>query len=79
GSSARASLARTARVLVAHAGPLQGGPALAPESPQDLTTTIEETSWGPVRRVNVPLRVGDIPEAWDYPASALGSSPARWR
>ena len=29
GSSARASLARTARVLVAHAGALQGGPALA--------------------------------------------------
>ena len=79
GSSARASLARTARVLVAHAGALQGGPALAPESPQDLTAAIEETSWGPVRRVNVPLRVGDIPQAWDYPASALGSSQASWR
>lgn len=79
GGSARASLARTAQVLVAHAGALLGGPALAPETPQDLTAAIEETSWGPVRRVNAPLRVGDIAQAWDYPASALGSSQPRWR
>ncbi len=79
GSSARASLARTARLLVAHAGQPEGEPGLAPETPQDLTAAIEQTSWGPVRRVNVPLHVGDIPEVWDYPASALGSSEARWR
>ena len=46
---------------------------------QDLTAAIEQTSWGPVRRVNVPLHVGDVPETWDYPASALGSSEATWR
>ncbi len=79
GSSARASLARTAQLLVAHAGQLQDGPGLAPETPQDLTTAIEQTSWGPARRVKVPLHVGDVPKAWDYPASALGSSQAQWR
>lgn len=79
GSSARASLARTAQLLVTHARQLQDGPGLAPETPQDLTAAIEQTSWGPVRRVNVPLHVGDVPETWDYPASALGSSEATWR
>lgn len=79
GSTTRASLARSAQLLVAHGGLLEGGPALAPESAADWSEQIEATAWGPVRRVKPPLRIADTPQSWDYPASALGSSEAAWR
>ncbi|CAB3695241.1 MAG: CoA transferase [Achromobacter sp.] len=79
GGSARASLARTAKLLVAHRGMLEGGPALAAETAADWSAAIEETSWGPARRVRPPMRIEGTPESWDYPASALGSSDATWR
>lgn len=79
GSTTRASLARNAQLLVAHGGLLEGGPALAPENEADWSARIEETAWGPARRVKPPLRIADTPQSWDYPASALGSSDASWR
>ncbi|WP_035181586.1 CoA transferase, partial [Achromobacter xylosoxidans] len=79
GGSTRASLARSAQLLITHGGMLEGGPALAPESEADWSTAIEETSWGPARRVKPPMWIEGTPESWDYPASALGSSEAAWR
>lgn len=79
GGSTRASLARSAQLLITHGGMLEGGPALAPESEADWSAAIEETSWGPARRVKPPMRIEGTPESWDYPASALGSSDAAWR
>lgn len=79
GSTTRASLARSAQLLVAHGGLLKRGPALAPESEADWSAQVEETSWGPARRVKPPLRIADTPQSWDDPASALGSSEAAWR
>ncbi len=79
GSTTRASLARSAQLLVTHGGLLEGGPALAPESDADWSAQVEATSWGPARRVKPPLRIADTPQSWDYPASALGTSDATWR
>lgn len=79
GSTTRASLARSAQVLVAHGGLLEGGPALAPESEADWSEQVEETAWGPVRRIKPPLRIADTPQSWEFPASALGSSEAAWQ
>ncbi|MGE4439682.1 CoA transferase [Achromobacter sp.] len=79
GSTTRASLARSAQLLVTHGGLLEGGPALAPESDADWSAQVEATSWGPARRIKPPLRIADTPQSWDYPASALGTSDATWR
>ena len=79
GNTTRASLARSAQLLVTHRGMLEGGPALAPETQADWSAATEETSWGPARRVRPPMWIEGTPESWDYPASALGSSDATWR
>ena len=76
GCSARASLARTAALLVG----LAAGPSrpLAPETPEDHAAAMEMTAWGPARRVNAPCGIGNAPMRWDLPASALGSALAAW-
>ncbi len=75
--SGRLSLARTACLLAATAReePYSG---LAPETPDDLDPAVEETAWGPARRVRFPLRIGGIEPGWRYPAGKLRSAPARW-
>lgn len=78
GATVRASLARTARLLVAHR---TGNPApapLAPETGADLAPRIEDTSWGPVRRVATPMSIAGTPVEWALPAMALGTATARW-
>ena len=77
GSRVRCSLARTARLFVddAHIScnkeslDLTGVP---------LSEEIEMTSWGPAKRVQVPLHIPETPVHWTSPAMALGTSPARW-
>jgi crotonobetainyl-CoA:carnitine CoA-transferase CaiB-like acyl-CoA transferase len=77
GLDARLSLARTARFLTdAQAAPATA--ALAPETPADLAPDIEPTSWGPARRLAPPVAIVGAPMRWDRPASALGTSQARW-
>jgi len=44
----------------------------------DFDSAIEATAWGPARRMKPPLVVEGSAMRWDYPASALGSSPPRW-
>lgn len=78
GSTARASLARTAKLLVD--GPVAGHDtgALAAETPADLCADIENTSWGPAQRLRPPMVIAGAPVRWDYPSGALGSSRPEW-
>ncbi len=74
--SARLSLARTACLLTGQ----ETTPTSKPieERAADIAPEIEDTSWGPAHRTQFPMAVGGIPARWNYPASALGSSPAEW-
>lgn len=78
GSSARASLARTAGLLGAYQLPENQG-AFEAVRLDDYSPSIEATDWGPARRLLSPIVVGDIPLAWDRPAMAIGHDKATWR
>jgi len=76
GCSVRASLARTAALLV---GLPPGQPVpLATETPDDLADGVETTSWGPARRLRAPGGVAGAAMRWDRPATALGTAAAAW-
>ena len=80
GSIARASLARTGALLMNTLKP--GGQLdepLAPETAADLAPTLEQTYWGPARRLHWPVEVTGVTMQWDQPAGLLGSSEATWR
>ena len=77
GCEARTSLARMAALLIDQ--PAAGiSELIAPENPSDLSEDIEETGWGPARRIKSPVVVDGAPMQWDLPASQLGSSEPRW-
>jgi crotonobetainyl-CoA:carnitine CoA-transferase CaiB-like acyl-CoA transferase len=74
---ARSSLARLAALLVA--GPAgDPGSTFPPESPEDFSPTIEQTSWGPARRALPPVGIEGAALRWDLPARTLGSDPPAW-
>lgn len=74
--TARASLARTAGLLTGMpVGPIE---PIGPETADDLMDGVEQTAWGPARRIQPPIRVAGAPMRWDRPAAALGSAPAAW-
>ena len=77
GGEARASLARTAALLVQGVAAADAAP-LQPETRADCTMPSEMTAWGRARRVNAPLEVAGAPMAWDLPAGPLGAAPAAW-
>jgi len=74
---ARMSLARTAKLLV-DAGQGGAAPPFAPETPEDLSTGVETTSWGPARRLKPPVDIPGTPLRWPLGARALGSDPPQW-
>ncbi|MBV9842919.1 MAG: CoA transferase [Sphingomonadaceae bacterium] len=76
--SARLSLARIAKLLTDHAGVADAGRALD-ETEADLAADLEETAWGPARRLRAPAEIAGAPMAWDCPASPLGSVEPGWR
>ena len=76
GGSARLSLARTAKLLIGH-GPGTSD-ALRAEDQQDQDVLVEQTSWGPAHRLQVPLRIEGTPLQWALPATELGTHRARW-
>ncbi|OKO67444.1 CAIB/BAIF family CoA transferase [Bradyrhizobium sp. NAS80.1] len=78
GSETRASLARTAWLLVSGGSQPTEATPLAPEQPTDWSEAIEHTGWGPARRVRPPASIEGIPMSWDLPAPKLGSSSATW-
>jgi hypothetical protein len=77
GHEARTSLARMAALLIDHA--CDAHEPIAPETPDDLSENIEETAWGPARRIKPPVIIDGAPLRWDLPASALGSSEPKWQ
>jgi crotonobetainyl-CoA:carnitine CoA-transferase CaiB-like acyl-CoA transferase len=76
GTSARASLARTATLLTSL--PATEATPLSPNAPDDLLDEIEQTSWGPARRLRPPANIEGAPMRWDRPATQLGSAAASW-
>ena len=75
--SGRLSLARTARLL-ATTGREEPYPGLAPQTPDDLDPAIEQTAWGPARRVRFPLKIAGMNPRWHFPAAKLRSAAAQW-
>lgn len=80
GLSARLSLARTAALLTgAGARDFDTGPGLPPEETvADLAPEIEETSWGPARRLRFPVTLDGKGPDWGLPAGMLRVDPPRW-
>lgn len=76
GFEARTSLARVAALLTSVAA--MPGDRMDDETPADASASIEQTEWGPARRLQPPLTVGGIAQRWDRPATSLGSSVAEW-
>jgi hypothetical protein len=77
GFEARASLARTAQLLVS-------GPAgratedLISAAKTDWSEGIEATQFGPALRLKSAVTIADTPMRWDRPAVKLGSSAPAW-
>jgi len=76
GGSARLSLARTAKLLVEHGPGILD--SLRAEDALDQDAAIEQTAWGPARRLRVPVQISGTGVRWDWPATDLGSHRAQW-
>jgi len=76
GSASRTSLARTAALLVSRPGREEA--VMAPLGVADCSPAIEETRWGPARRVRPPLTIEGVTIGTPIPACSLGSSEGRW-
>ena len=76
--SARLSLARTAHLLTSKESALPTDP-LSPETTNDLEPSIEESFWGPARRIRFPGTIDGTHVSWPRGARPVGSDPARWR
>lgn len=74
GLSARLSLARTSALLTSVPAD-NNGVEFAALTDADLSTVIENTDWGPARRIRFPA---DIPMGWSTPARRLHSDLPRW-
>ena len=71
GLTARVSLARTAKILID--GPrTDANTDLAPATDVDWQPELEQTAWGPSRRLRPPVSIEGVPLTWDCPATALG-------
>ena len=77
GTEARLSLARSAKLLIDHERQGNDSP-LAPETESDLVPAIEQTDWGPARRIVAPFNVSGTPQQWDLPARKLGAAKPEW-
>jgi CoA-transferase family III len=77
GTFARTSLARVAALLTAQ-DPSEPGAPFTAEGPADIGTAVEETAWGPARRLKPPLTIDGAPFTWDRPAGPLGASEPGW-
>lgn len=77
-SSARLSLARTASLLTGRTPDVESE-ALAAEGESDLAIGGEQTTWGPARRLRIPVRIAGLAGAFGSPATALRSSDPAWQ
>ena len=76
-TSARHSLARTAHMLCQTATPDLVG-EIAPERDADIDPHIEDTSWGPARRIAFPVKIDGVSHHWDHPAGKLHRHDPHW-
>ena len=77
GFEARASLARTADVLLT--APIQWRPGtLGSMQSDDWSCELEPTPSGPAYRLRSAVEVAQAPMRWDRPASQLGSATPEW-
>jgi hypothetical protein len=77
GNSTRLSLARTAALLID--GPRRDADEEAVcAGNSDWSATLEQTDFGPARRLRGPVRIGDVDMQWEIPATRLGSAAAAW-
>jgi crotonobetainyl-CoA:carnitine CoA-transferase CaiB-like acyl-CoA transferase len=76
--TARLSLARTAQLLAATRR-TDTGAGFAAEQEGDIDGHVEQTGWGPARRVRFPLTIEGMTASWDHPASKLRSAKPEWR
>jgi hypothetical protein len=76
-TTARLSLARTASLLIEMEDD-QPASAWHEATHDDYSSKIEETEWGPAKRVRAPAVIQAVPMRWDRPASSLGSCEPRW-
>jgi hypothetical protein len=77
GLRARCSLARTATFLVDHAAREDDRPPVDLDA-SALDDRIEQTAWGPARRVASPVAIDGTALFWERPAVALGTHEAKW-
>ena len=75
--SARLSLARTGRLLATSKRDSLSTP-FRDETDADLSPDLEETVWGPLRRLRFPVSVTGLAPGWTYPAGPLRARPALW-
>jgi len=75
--TAKLSLARTAKLLVDYKD-RPSNAAIAPAMDGDFRAIVEQTDWGPARRLLPPVTVAGAPMNWKRPATKLGSNDAIW-
>lgn len=78
GTVARLSLARTALSLT-QAGMGEAGEPFGGLRDSDWNAAIEQTAWGPARRLRSPMALGSMALTWDLSASPLGSAQPAWQ
>ncbi|MDI9979516.1 CoA transferase [Rhodococcus sp. IEGM 1307] len=78
GSITRMSLARTAKLLVDHAGEPADTSFHLPDPEARLTDTVHGMGVRPTRRLAPPVDIDDVPLFWDRPAELPGSSLPQW-
>lgn len=76
-TTARLSLARTAKLLIDHKGSASIA-EFAPAEDNDFAATVEQTAWGSAQRLLSPVDIKGVPMSWARPASKLGSHGASW-
>ena len=77
GFEGRASLARTAQLLISVGSGGEAGDIAAP-SDEDWSPFVETTDFGPVHRLKSPVLIGNASLRWERGAAKLGSSPPAW-
>lgn len=76
--SAKLSLARVAHLLCTTKR-ASSGSDLEVLDEADLDPRIEETDWGPAKRVRWPVRIEGVDAGWEFPATRLRSAAPAWR
>jgi crotonobetainyl-CoA:carnitine CoA-transferase CaiB-like acyl-CoA transferase len=77
GFQARASLARTAQLLVSRR-PAVPFSQVVSATDADYSAELELSEFGPIHRLRAPVKVGTAAMRWTLPAARLGSSPPEW-